>query len=126
MLECPSSNLETELSQVPVSVETVTDDRLNGKTVVRVIGELDFSTSHHLDAAIQKARNGASRVVIVDFTQCRYLDSSVLTILVRTQKLLHDSLRVVVPEDAQIRRIFTITNLDKLLQMHASVEDAER
>jgi anti-anti-sigma factor len=115
--------LEIQLSQAPVSVEIVTEDRA-APVVVRVIGELDFATSPQLEAAIQGTQNGTPRVVIVDFTRCRYLDSSVLTILVRSYKALTDSLRIVIPEDAQIRRIFNITNLDKLLRIEATVADA--
>src|SRR5665213_954329 len=80
--------------------------------IVRVVGDLDFTTSHRLESAIHGAERVDKGVVIVDLTRCNYVDSSVLTVLVRCYKAMGKLLRIVVPTDAQIRRIFTITNLD--------------
>jgi anti-anti-sigma factor len=90
--------------------------------LVRVLGELDYSTSDQLEAVIDRAQRAAPRSVAVDFTECRYIDSTVLTVLVRASKTLGDGLRVVIPHDSHIRRIFAITNLDRMMQIDERLE----
>lgn len=92
--------------------------------LVRVLGELDYLSAEQLSAAIGRVGNGGSRTVIVDFTQCRYIDSSVLTALIRSGKTLGNALRLVIPEGSQIRRMFAITNLDQIIRIDASLESA--
>jgi anti-anti-sigma factor len=92
--------------------------------LVRVLGELDYLSSEQLSAALARVRDGGRRTVIVDFTQCRYIDSSVLTILIRASKSLGDALRIVVPESSKIRRMFAVTNLDRLLRIDVSLQNA--
>jgi anti-anti-sigma factor len=82
---------------------------------------LDYSSSDQLEAAIDRTQSAAPRSVAVDFTECRYIDSTVLTVLVRASKTLGDALRIVVPRDSHIRRILTITNLDRMLQIDESL-----
>jgi anti-anti-sigma factor len=84
---------------------------------VSVIGELDFSSSHQLDEAIARTPNGTPLDVVVDLTQCRYIDSTVLTVLVRASKTFGERLSLVIPADSHIRRIFAITNLDRMIRI---------
>lgn len=78
---------------------------------------MDYSSSAQLEAAIDRARSAAPQSVTVDFTECRYIDSTVLTVLIRASKTLEDALRIVIPRNSHIRRIFTITNLDRVLNI---------
>lgn len=90
--------------------------------VVRVLGELDYSSSSQLEAALEQTQSSGEREVVVDFTDCRYIDSTVLTVLVRASKKAGDSLRVVIPLGAHIRRIFAITNLDRMIRIDETLD----
>ena len=78
---------------------------------------MDYSTSDRLSAAIDGTQHAAARPVAVDFSECRYIDSTVLTVLIRANKTLGDALRIVIPRDSHIRRIFAITNLDRVMHI---------
>jgi anti-sigma B factor antagonist len=93
------------------------------RTIVRVAGELDFSTSDRLDAAIAQTPDTVGLPVIVDFTECRYIDSTVLTVLVRASKTFGDRLRLVIPAHSHVRRIFKITNLDRMISIGERLDD---
>jgi anti-anti-sigma factor len=102
---------------VLVSVEERT-----GTAVVRILGELDYSSSDQLEAAIDSTQSASPQSVAIDFTECRYIDSTVLTVLIRASKTLGEGLRVVIPHDSHIRRIFAITNLDRMMQIDERLE----
>jgi anti-anti-sigma factor len=59
---------------------------------------------------------------VVDFTGCRYIDSTVLTVLVRASKKNGDALHVVIPLGSHIRRIFAITNLDRMIRIEETLD----
>jgi anti-anti-sigma factor len=97
-------------------------DRGVATAVVRVRGELDYSSSDRLGSAIEGTQQADAQPVVVDLSECRYIDSTVLTVLIRASKTLGDTLRIVVPLDSHIRRIFAITNLDRMLNLDEKFE----
>ena len=72
--------------------------------VLNVSGEVDLASSPELQALIETTLPGTR--LIVDLTQCTYLDSSTLSVLVRAFKARGPALCIVVPADARIRRLF--------------------
>lgn len=91
--------------------------------VIALAGEYDIANSDAIETAIVDAA-GSHAIVIVDLSNADYIDSSVLNILVRQWKLLGPSLRIVVPKDAKIRRIFEITELNDRLNVVETVAQA--
>ena len=93
---------------------------------VAVAGEVDMSTAPRLLEIID-AVSDAPRLVVVDLTEVGFLDSSGLNALVQGQRRLASrriALRVVVPSDHAVRRVFAIARLEDQLQIVESVEDA--
>jgi len=84
--------------------------------IVHIFGEIDLVSAPELGAAIDAAA-GSGGPIIVDFSECRYLDSTTFTVLARAQKALGDRIRVVVPERLAIRRLFSITNFDSVVRI---------
>jgi anti-sigma B factor antagonist len=105
-------------------VVAISVDRGGATAVVRIRGELDYSSSDQLGSAIEGTQQANAQPVVVDFSECRYIDSTVLTVLIRASKALGDTLRIVVPLDSHIRRIFAITNLDRMLNIDEKLEGA--
>lgn len=99
-------------------------DAARNVDVLRVDGDVDVLTAPKLLDLIAEAPAAAK--VVVDLSNCRYFDSSGVTALVRTFKARGAHLRVVVPEQAPIRKIFAITGLLSVLRVESTLEDAIR
>jgi len=93
--------------------------------VFELAGEHDLSTTSKVEAAVRTASEGQSRIVY-DLTGVTYLDSTVLTMLVRSHKQLGKGFGVVLPSASPIRRIFEITKLDRIFPVQETLEEALR
>ena len=111
------------LTCAPVLVET-----LGKLTLLHVMGELDISNYMELSEAIADAAGRSSGPLIVGFVECTYVDTSGLTALVGAHRKYGKRLRVVVPPDSKVRRIFEATGLHRALLVHddfrAGIADA--
>jgi anti-anti-sigma factor len=83
--------------------------------VIAVKGEIGLETVDRLDALLAQAR--PNEIVVIDLSACPYLDTTILGALVREFKLRGPHLRVVVPPDARIRRVFDVTQLGHVLRI---------
>ncbi len=97
-----------------------------GKAVLRCSGRLNMSAAAGLRAAVDETvRDGVSRIV-VDLSDTSFVDSSGLGALVgglKTARQAGGDLRIAgAPE--QVRTVLALTNLDRVLTPHDSVEDA--
>jgi len=81
--------------------------------VLCVSGEVDLASSPQLEALIQEI--AVETLLAIDLSECTYLDSSMLTVFVRAYKARGAQLRLVIPADARIRRLFELTKLDDVL-----------
>lgn len=98
---------------------TVTYD--GEQPVVGVAGEIDLWKAPELSAAIERP---ASPSVIVSLVECRYLDSTILTVLVQQSDAREGRLFIVLAPAHRLRRIFEIAKLDTKLDLRASLVDA--
>jgi anti-anti-sigma factor len=112
---------ERPISDDYLSVAVVVEDTA-ATAVVRVLGELDYSSSSQLETALEQTQSAGERAVVVDFTNCRYIDSTVLTVLIRASKRNGDALRIVIPLRSHLRRIFAITNLDRMIHIDETLD----
>jgi anti-sigma B factor antagonist len=93
--------------------------------IVEVGGEIDLATAPTLKHAIASIQESATRVV-VDLSQVSFLDSAALQVLTHSQSRLgdRDALRVVLPTDPGVRKLFEITQLIESLGVVDSLDDA--
>ena len=98
----------------------------DGTTVVAVMGEVDRATSPALERTLATVAEERTGALIVDFTRCRFLDSSGLKILVETKARLDESNRrlALVVSNSIVMRIFQITRFDDLFEIHLSLAEA--
>jgi anti-sigma B factor antagonist len=91
--------------------------------VLTVIGDIDIFTTPDFITALDEAL-GAQRV-IVDLTECRYIDSTGISALFRWQQKSKGRIRLVIGPQEMIRRILQVTRVDKLIDIFPSVDAAK-
>jgi anti-anti-sigma factor len=102
------------------------DLSLPGVAFVTLQGAHDLSTTQSVSDAVAKA--GTRRDVLVNLSECTFLDSSVIGDLVRARMELELRDRrlelIIPPKAAAVRRIADVTDLNAILRVHASRDAA--
>ena len=86
-------------------------DRAHGRTTVRVRGELDLHTAPQLGELLRDA--GGARDLVVDLTEVELIDSTALGVLLAAARRRPDARLDVLLVRTDLRRIFTITGLER-------------
>jgi anti-anti-sigma factor len=110
----------TELS-VSVSTE---DGESGSRTVVRLVGEADVTTSVLGDVLGAEAAK-KPRLLLVDMSRLTYIDSAALHEIVRAYRSLRADgclLALISPTPA-VARVLQLSALDQVIPVHASVEE---
>jgi anti-sigma B factor antagonist len=98
----------------------------DGNVVVTPLGELDLSAGSALRRALADAVDAGTASIVVDLEGATFVDSVTLGVLLgaaRAVRHRNGTLRVVCV-DANIRRIFELTLLDKVFDLYASRTEA--
>ena len=107
-----------------VSFAASAHDAGNGVAIVAVVGEADLATAPELKAALLGAIDGGTRLVLVDLSRTTFIDSTTLGVLMGGVKRLasRDGEMAIVCRDANIRKIFDITLLDRVFAIFEDVD----
>ena len=100
---------------------------MDGCMVVFAVGELDLATSPTMREALIEAVE-SRRHLIVDLSAVRFLDSTSLGVLIRTQKQIaatHKSMSLVGPT-GMVARVLRITRIDEAIPIHPNLDTALR
>lgn len=106
--------------RVPVDrLEVETVPVADGTRVLAVRGSLDLFTAPRFEQALLAALEATERALVVDLSECDFLDSGALAVIVRRNRLLADGghLLFVAPQRSLLR-IFALTRLDGVLEIH--------
>lgn len=107
-----------------VGTETV-----NEVDVFTVSGELDLDTSPELRERLQAAIENGSRPVLVDLSDCEFIDSTGLAVLVAAWRASEERngatkpLTLCCPDD-QVERLFKLTGLDETIEILPGRDEA--
>ena len=100
---------------------------INGVAVVAAPEEIDISNAEQLRMVLlEAARCGHARIV-VDMTRTRFCDSAGFSALVAAhERALAEGggLRLVIPDDSRVLRIFTVIGLGRFIPRFASLDQA--
>lgn len=105
-------------------MEVTLETHAEGTSVVHVSGELDMATTPELEEVVESV-DLAGRVVI-DLTECGFLDSSAVRVLVGTARSSEEaggSLSIVA-NDPGILRVLEIAAVDTMLPVHQTLDSA--
>jgi anti-sigma B factor antagonist len=95
----------------------------NGMPVVTCPAEIDTTTVGELRAILLEWHRRGYTTVVVDLTGTEFCDSAGLRELVQAHKRAvadGGGLRLAVPADGAVQRVFTVTGLDRLIPHFAS------
>jgi anti-sigma B factor antagonist len=100
--------------------EAASESLDGGVHVVSVTGEIDLATGPELERALHGLPEEGVASLIVDLTDCSFMDSTGLHLLVRTQRRFdRSSGRVaVVSANRSILKVLEITRLDQLFAIY--------
>jgi anti-anti-sigma factor len=119
-------NLEAHTESTPVPRAAIEVTLPSSATaIVTLRGEHDLHSWSEVTLALANASQRSR--VLVDLSECTFLDSSMLTALLVAAKQLRlrdGALAVVLPPGAQVRRIFEIMNVHTLVVVHDSLAAA--
>jgi anti-sigma B factor antagonist len=95
-----------------------------GAVVVRVEGELDLATSASFEDALGEPGPGGQ--LVIDLTECTFLDSSAVRLLVGAVRAAEEGSSKVslVASDPGILRVLEIAAVDTMLPVHKSLDAA--
>ena len=94
--------------------------------VVSVTGELDQGTAPELRAVLADAVGDAGRGVLVDLSDCGFIDSTGLSLLVEAKRRLAEQQRAfgVCCADADVRRLLELTGIDQAVGLFDTRDEA--
>lgn len=97
-------------------------ETLPNAEVLHVFGDADIATASELESSINEI--DSSLPVIVNLTECRFIDTTGISVLIRGYKRLGDLFRIVITPRSQVERILKITHLPSIVSVAASLEES--
>jgi anti-anti-sigma factor len=94
--------------------------------VLTVHGELDLSTAPELREPLERAIEGDQRSILIDLTNCGFIDSTGVALIVEAWHRLEREqghLALCCPS-SQVRRVLEITGIDSSISLHSERGDA--
>ena len=96
--------------------------------VVRVAGEVDMSHEEELRGELRNAVASDSRGIVVDLTECEFIDSSGVRALLLSREAQNSEDGVehlaVAAASEQILRILSVMGIDRVIPIKPTVEEA--
>lgn len=93
---------------------------------LRVTGELDQATVPDLEGPLTAAIDSDAHGILVNLTDCEFIDSTGLGLLVNARERVNDNSRhfgVCCPHE-QVRRLLEITGIDQTIDLHETRDAA--
>ena len=97
----------------------------DGICVVKVVGEVDMSHEDEVREELRRAED--SRGIVVDLTECEFIDSSGVRVLLLSREAQTDGESeglAVAASSEQILRILSVMGIDKVIPVRPTVEEA--
>jgi anti-anti-sigma factor len=102
-------------------------DQNDDVVVASLSGEVDLSNAAALELELAAAAPEASRAIILDLGETSYLDSAGVRLVFKLAERLRASgqtLHLVAPVDAPVRRVLTLTHMQQVATIDATIEEA--
>ncbi len=107
--------------------DLVIEDAPGGVVVARVRGEVDASNATELRLAVVERLTNESSALVLDFSETSYLDSTGIALLFELARGLgarRQTMRLVVPSSAPIRRVVELCDVGSVAPLYEGADDA--
>lgn len=102
-----------------------------GISVITVRGELDMNTAPQLEQQLEEALADPEASVMLDLSQCEFIDSTGIALIVRSWQRLDRNAGgngkgrlVLCSYNHQVRRLLKLTGVESSISMHERRDDA--
>ena len=109
----------------PVPFEVQREELEDGIRAFTVRGELDMNTAPELEDSLGEVASGESAQVVIDLTECDFIDSTGIALIVRSWQRLDrggesngDGKLVLCCVNTQVMRLLRITGVDSSISVH--------
>jgi anti-sigma B factor antagonist len=115
------------MNVAPFNVEVESLD--GGVAAFAISGELDQATASELRDPLQEAIKGGTNAVMIDMSNCGFVDSTGLGVIVEAWKLLQErdeskaGFSICCPEP-DVKRLLELTGLDQAITIRATRDEA--
>lgn len=99
-----------------------------GMALIKVDGDVDLDTCHHLEFALERVLEARSTLVVVNFLDSQYLDSTAFGCLLDTYRKMQETgtRMALVIRDQSLIKLFHVTGLDHLFEIYDDEKQATR
>lgn len=109
------------------SLGSVAVQSVDGTAIIVLRGEHDLATVRLVEDALGRARSAGP--VVVDLTDAAFIDSSIISVLVRYGHQVDggrawSQLALVVPPECFVRRILLLVSIDEVVPIFSRMSDA--
>jgi anti-anti-sigma factor len=112
----------------PAPFEVAIGDIEHGVRTISVRGELDLSTAPDLEGPLEQALGSEEGSVLIDLSECEFIDSTGIALIVRAWQRLDGSessrALVICSDNDQVRRVLEITGLELSIPVHTTRDEA--
>jgi anti-anti-sigma factor len=116
---------------IPAPFEASATRLGDGVRVIEVRGELDLSTAPELEGPLEEAISDADAQLLIDLSECEFIDSTGIALIVRAWKCLDGGANGDAPHRVmlcsckeQVRRVLEITGLEHSIPIHGTRDEA--
>lgn len=115
----------------PAPFEVHREQLDGGISAITVLGELDMNTAPQLEQQLEEALAGGEASIVLDLSQCEFIDSTGIALIVRSWQRLDRNAGgdgkgrlVLCSHNHQVRRLLKITGVESSISMHEDRDDA--
>ena len=112
----------------PAPFEVRIGELEQGVRTISVRGELDLSTAPDLEGPLEEALESGEGSVLIDLSQCEFIDSTGIALIVRAWQRLNSGENgralVICSQNDQVRRVLEITGLELSIPVHTTRDEA--
>ncbi len=112
----------------PAPFEVKLGEIEHGIRAISVRGELDLSTAPQLEGPLDQALDGGNGSVLIDLSECEFIDSTGIALIVRAWQRLDSGENgralVICSQNDQVRRVLEITGLELSIPVHQTRDEA--
>ena len=110
-----------------MALEEMSIEQRGSVVIAHLSGEIDLSNAAAVTEQLVEAMPNSATALVLEMSRTSYLDSSGVRLIFELAQRLSNrrqKLKLVVPDDANIRRVLVLTEVERVVPMSNSVEAA--